>query len=64
MRFELIGQSRHHTPGWKGADQLAQLKDGAGAWACGIVTTGQGSRLAFCLSPESTAWNRPKTKWK
>jgi error-prone DNA polymerase len=27
--------------GWKSADQLAQLKDGASAWACGIVTMRQ-----------------------
>jgi error-prone DNA polymerase len=27
--------------GWKSADELAQLKDGSSAWACGIVTMRQ-----------------------
>ena len=27
--------------GWRSADQLAQLKDGSSAWACGIVTMRQ-----------------------
>jgi DNA polymerase III alpha subunit len=27
--------------GWRSAEQLAQLKDGASAWACGIVTMRQ-----------------------
>ena len=32
-------RSRLARRGWKSADQLAQLQDGAAAWACGIVTT-------------------------
>ena len=34
-------RSRLNQRGWCSADQLAQLKDGASAWACGIVTMRQ-----------------------
>ena len=34
-------RSRLAQRGWKSADQLAQLKDGAVTWACGIVTMRQ-----------------------
>ncbi|MDP1690558.1 MAG: error-prone DNA polymerase [Burkholderiaceae bacterium] len=34
-------RSRLAQRGWKSADQLAQLKDGAATWACGIVTMRQ-----------------------
>ena len=34
-------RSRLNQRGWRSAEQLAQLKDGASAWACGIVTMRQ-----------------------
>ena len=34
-------RNRLNQRGWKSADQLALLKDGAAAWACGIVTMRQ-----------------------
>ncbi len=34
-------RQRLNQRGWRSADQLAQLKDGANAWACGIVTMRQ-----------------------
>ena len=34
-------RSRLAQRGWKSADQLAHLKDGTSAWACGIVTMRQ-----------------------
>lgn len=34
-------RSRLAQRGWRSAEQLAQLKDGAPAWACGIVTMRQ-----------------------
>ena len=34
-------RSRLNQRGWRSAEQLAQLQDGASAWACGIVTMRQ-----------------------
>ena len=34
-------RSRLARRGWRSAEQLAQLQDGATAWACGIVTMRQ-----------------------
>ena len=34
-------RSRLNRRGWRSADELAQLEDGASAWACGIVTMRQ-----------------------
>ena len=34
-------RSRLNQRGWRSAEQLAQLQDGASTWACGIVTMRQ-----------------------